>query len=121
MTISLLAEVAWCLGALVFMPLPVLAESDQILFSGSIVEPTCSIEAGESTTATGVAPTITGETRRTCAKSVNATAAASQIYALTVVRLSGSVPDRVLKYFDAYVKGSRTDAVDPALLTQTYE
>ena len=120
MGISLLAEIAWCLGAMVLVPLPALADSDQIIFSGSIVEPTCSIEAEQSTTVTGVTPTITGEARRTCARSVNTTAA-SQIYVLTVMHLSSSMPDRVLKYFDDYVKASRTDGADPALLTQTYE
>jgi hypothetical protein len=42
-------------------------------------------------------------------------------FALTVVRLSSSVPDRVLKYFDAYVKAGRSDVADPVLLTQVYE
>jgi hypothetical protein len=110
MTISLMAEVAWCLCAILLVPLPVRAENDQIAFSGSIVESTC-----------GATPTIAAETRQTCAGPGNVPAAVSRIYALTAVRLSSSVPDRVLKYFDAYVKTSRTDAADPMLLTQTYE
>lgn len=121
MTISLLAEVAWCLCALLLVPLPIRAESGQIIFSGSVVEPTCNAGDAENMAITGAATTITAETRQTCAKPGNATAAASRIYALTVVRLSSSVPDRVLKYFDAYVKASRADTVDPVLLTQTYE
>jgi len=29
--------------------------------------------------------------------------------------------DRVLKYFETYVKASRPDAAEPVLLTETYE
>jgi hypothetical protein len=121
MTISLMAEVAWCLCAMVLIPLPVRAESDQIIFSGSVVEATCDAAAVENIAITGAAPTITAGTRQTCAKPGSASAAASRIYALTVVRLSSSVPDRVLKYFDAYVRISRSNAMDPVLFTQTYE
>jgi hypothetical protein len=121
MTISLMAEVAWCLCTILFVPLPVRAENGQIFFSGSVVEPTCNAAAAEDMAITEVAPTVAAETRKTCVGPGNATAAASRIYALTVVRLSNSVPDRVLKYFDAYVKASRSNATDPVLLTQTYE
>lgn len=119
MTISLMTEVAWCLCTLLLVPLPAQAENGQITFSGSVTESTC--DAAENTALAGVAPTIAAEARKTCAKPGNATAAASRIYALTMMRLSSSVPDRVLKYFDAYVVAGRADAVDPVLLTQTYE
>lgn len=122
MTISLIAEVAWCLCIIALIPLPIRAESGRIIFSGSIVEPTCSLAPEESAMVTGATPSVVGETRRqTCARPGHATAAASGIYALTFVRLSSSVPDRVLQYFDTYVKASRVDAVDPMLITQTYE
>jgi hypothetical protein len=121
MTISLMAEVAWCLCAILLVPLPVRAENDQITFSGSVVESTCSAAAAENMAIAGATPTIAAETRQTCAEPGNVTTAVSRIYALTAVRLSSSVPDRVLKYFDAYAKASRSDATDPVLLTQTYE
>jgi hypothetical protein len=122
MTISLTAEVAWCLCAMLLVPLPVRAEGGQINFSGAIAESTCSAVAEESMTVTSVTPTTGGETRQICTMPGNAaTVAASRFYALTIVRLSSSVPDRVLKYFDAYTKASQSDAVDPVLLTQTYE
>lgn len=120
MTISLMAEVAWCLCAMLLAPLPVRAEDRQISFSGSVVESTCSAVVEESMTVTGATPATGGETRQICATPGNA-AAASRIYALTIMRLSSSVPDRALKYFDTYIKASRTDAADPVLLTQTYE
>lgn len=121
MSISLMAEVAWCLCTLLLVPLPARAESGQITFSGSVVEPTCNAATAGNMAITAAAPVIAAETRQTCAGPGIATVAASRIYALTVVRLSSSVPDRVLKYFDTYVKTSRTDAADPVLLTQTYE
>ncbi|MFC5581437.1 hypothetical protein [Rhodanobacter terrae] len=120
MTISLMAEVAWCLCTLLLVPLPGRAESGQILFSGAVIEPTCSAAVAEDVAITGAPPTIAAEARQTCARPGKA-AAASRIYALTVVRLTSSVPDRVLKYFDGYVKAGRSDAMDPVLLTQTYE
>jgi hypothetical protein len=45
----------------------------------------------------------------------------SRIYAVTVARLSNSESDRVLAYFDNYVRAERPGSADPVLVTQTYE
>lgn len=122
MTISLMAEVAWCLCATLLVSLPARAQSGRITFSGAVVEPSCSAVTEENLMALAdPSPARGGQTRRTCARPGNTAGAASRIYALTIVRLSSSVPDRVLQYFDAYVKADRAGAADPLLLTQTYE
>jgi hypothetical protein len=51
----------------------------------------------------------------------NAPTSAASIYAVTVVQLTGSEPDRVLQYFNNYVKASQASASGPVLVTQTYE
>lgn len=65
--------------------------------------------------------TQAGTRRLACGKLDHAATGAAQRYVLTTEHLSSSVSDRVLKYFDAYVKASQPHAADPVLLTQTYE
>jgi hypothetical protein len=96
------------------------ASGGRITFRGSIVEPTCGVEAEGVETLVARASGQNRLYRMNCA-GPNAAAAAPQIYNVTIVRLSSSAADRVLKYFDTYVKASRPDAVDPLLLTETYE
>jgi hypothetical protein len=96
------------------------ASGGRITFIGAIVEPTCGVKAESVETLVSRSSGQHRLNRMTCAGS-DVAAAAPQIYSVTVVRLSSSEADRVLKYFDTYVKASRPDAVDPVLLTQTYE
>ncbi|MFZ0871322.1 MAG: hypothetical protein WAM90_11430 [Rhodanobacter sp.] len=95
------------------------AAGGRITFTGAIVESTCGV------TAENVAILATGAPAQnplhaTCT-GANAAAVAPQVYRVSVVRLSDSVTDRVLKYFDNYVKASGPDAKDPVLVTQIYE
>jgi hypothetical protein len=113
MTISMILVVAWCFGAMTFIPAAASAAEGQINFSGAIVEPTCAIPTAQIATRPGTQ-------RVACIGSGNI-AAASRGYALTSVRLTSSVSDRVLKYFDTYVKASQPGTADPVLLTQVYE
>lgn len=122
MTISRVVVVVWCLCAVPFIPSTVSAANERIVFSGAIIEPTCSIPAAESTRVGAAASGVESQARRlACAKLSHAAVGTVQVYALTAVRLSSAVSDGVLKYFDAYVKASRPDAADPVLLTQTYQ
>jgi hypothetical protein len=121
MTMSLIVVVAGCLYAMAFIPAAVSAASGQIAFSGAIVEPTCNAPPVEVTMAAYAPGTETRARRLACGKLDHAAAGASQRYVLTTEHLSSSVSDRVLKYFDAYVKASQPHAADPVLLTQTYE
>ena len=95
------------------MPSIATAAEQRIEFSGAIVEPTCGIAASQGTAA---APQ-----RLTCAASSHATANSNPIYVLTTRRLSGNESDRLLEYFDAYIKAGRPDAAAPTLLTQVYD
>ena len=122
MAISLVTLLAMCLCATTFIPSTAVAAGGRITFSGAIVEPTCSVSTVDNAGAAANAlQTEVRMERQACNRSGNASGGASPIYALTVMRLSGSVSDQVLKYFDTYVKAGRSDVADPVLLTQTYE
>jgi hypothetical protein len=122
MAISPVTLLAMCLCATTFIPSTAVAASGRITFSGAIVEPTCSVSTADNTAAAvDASQTEVRMDRLACNRSGNASGGASPTYALTVMRLSGSVSDQVLKYFDAYVKEGRSDGADPVLLTQTYD
>lgn len=116
MTAFLPSLVASCFGVMAFLPQAVRAEEQRITFSGAIVEPTCAtsgpIEIADATTfATRYMACLDGRGRAT----------ASPGYALSIVRLTSAVPDRMLQYFVAYVKAARPDTTNPVLLTKVYE
>ena len=97
------------------------AADGRIVFSGAIVEPTCSVATESIVTMAALVSSRREAHRQTCSIPGHAIAAAPQTYALAVVRLTGSEPDRLLRYFDGYVKTAQVDALHPVLVTQTYE
>jgi hypothetical protein len=96
------------------------ASGGRITFTGAIVEPTCSVSTEHITTMIAN-PAIQNQSRRMVCTVPNALTSPAQIYAVTVVRLTGSEPDRVLQYFNNYVKAAQANASGPVLVTQTYE
>jgi type 1 fimbria pilin len=96
------------------------AAGGRITFSGAIVVPTCIVKTEGVETLVANASGQNRLNRMNCA-GPEANAAEPQVFTVTVVRVSSSTPDRVLNYFDTYVKANRPDAADPLLLTQTYE
>jgi hypothetical protein len=92
----------------------------RITFTGAIVESTCGVTAESAAALATGAPKENLLHQATCT-GPNAAAVAPQIYRVSAVRLSDSVSDRVLKYFDNYVKASGPEAKDPVLVTQIYE
>lgn len=101
---------------------PAAADGGTISFAGAIVAPTCSIAAGSSSlTATVGEALVNQPVRRACSEPGHPAADTARAYAVSVARLSSSESDRVLAYFDSYVKAGRPDADDPVLVTQTYE
>jgi type 1 fimbria pilin len=96
------------------------AEESKIVFSGSIVAPTCPVALTETTASAASASTSLGQRFDCDAGSAHASAA-SRFYASTTVQISGSQADRVLRYFDEYVKSGSPNAKDPVVVTQTYE
>jgi hypothetical protein len=97
--------------ATLLIPSIATAADQRIVFSGVIVEPTCGVAVSQSASAT--------PQRLNCAASNRGSS--SSIYVLTTRHLSGLESDRVLEYYDAYVKAGRPDAAAPTLLTQTYD
>jgi hypothetical protein len=96
------------------------ATGGRITFTGAIVESTCGVTPENAATLVASASAQNLLHQATCA-GPNAAAVAPQVYRVSVVRLSDSEPDRVLKYFDNYVKASGLEARDPVLVTQIYE
>jgi len=93
----------------------------RLVFSGAVVEPTCSVSTEETLAAgreSGARPAVN---RMTCASQSDNQAHASAVYSSVALRLSSTETDVVLKYFDAYVKADRPDALDPMLVTHVYE
>ncbi|MFZ0870989.1 MAG: hypothetical protein WAM90_09705 [Rhodanobacter sp.] len=97
--------------AMLLIPSIATAADQRIMFSGAIVEPTCGVVVSQSASAT--------PQRLTCVASNHGIS--NSIYVLTTRHLSDLESDRVLEYYDAYVKAGRSDAVAPTLLTQTYD
>lgn len=94
--------------------------SGRISFTGAIVEPTCGVNIERVATLVTAASGSSVPLPDTCGRS-NAAVVASQIYTVSVVRLSDAEPDRVLRYFSDYVRAGRANATSPVLVTQTYE
>jgi type 1 fimbria pilin len=117
MRISSIVIIASCLSGLALHSASALAASGEIVFSGSIVESTCNVASAQIG---AIAPRI-ATSRLSCGRPVAGSNGAPQTYVMTQTRLSSSESDRVLKYFDTYVKAGRPDAADPTLLTQTYD
>jgi type 1 fimbria pilin len=97
-------------------------EAGTIAFAGAIVEPTCNISAVPNLLS---AVTRAAETQqsyqRTCSDTVPTPVNASRIYRTSVVHLSNSEPDQVLRYFASYVRTAQPSSADPVMVTQTYE
>jgi hypothetical protein len=96
------------------------ASGGRITFTGAIVEPTCGVSTEHIATMIANASTQNLSHRIACAVP-NARTSAAPIYAVTVAQLTGSEPDRVLQYFNNYVKAAQANASGPVLVTQTYE
>jgi type 1 fimbria pilin len=94
--------------------------SGRITFIGAIVEPTCGVTAESAITLIARAAAQNAPQQIACT-GPNATVAAPQIFAVNVVHLTDAEPDRVLKYFNDYVKASQAGTQSPVLVTQTYE
>lgn len=122
MAISLVTLIAACLCAATLVPSRAVAANERITFSGAVVEPTCGISSVDSAAAAANAAGTHFQVERwACIKHGSASREASPSYTLTVMRLSGSISDPVLKYFETYVLAGRSDVAGPVLLTQTYE
>ncbi|WP_266167925.1 hypothetical protein [Dyella subtropica] len=93
------------------------ADGGTVMFSGAIVEPTCSVGLQRIQT------TEAGTPRRyNCTEQATASPGhAAQAYALSVVSLAETplASDRLVAYFAQYL--SAQSAAPPKLVTQTYE
>lgn len=95
-------------------------DQGRLVFSGAVVEPTCSVSTEETLAAGrefGKPPVM----RMGCQRQSGSSAHAAAMYSSVALRLSGAETNVVLKYFDAYVKADQPDAPDPVLVTRVYE
>jgi type 1 fimbria pilin len=97
-------------------------ESGSITFVGAIVAPTCNVANNPSVLKAAAGPAQVGQSSiQNCLGAGETVANPSRIYAVTVSHLSGSDSDRVLQYFDNYVRAGQPGTADPVLVTQAYE
>jgi len=94
-----------------------------IAFVGAVVESTCDVNA-ENTVGlvTNAAAQVSPRHYACAAAGADASlAVAPQRYEVSVIQLSDATSDRVLKYFNDYVRASQGSTANPVLVTQTYE
>ncbi|RDS79394.1 hypothetical protein DWU98_17680 [Dyella monticola] len=92
-------------------------EGGTITFVGALVAPTCNLSVVPD-----VVSTMAQQSRqRNCSGTSSASANASGTYTSSVVHLSSSESDQVLRYFASYVRAAQPNNADPVLVTQTYE
>jgi hypothetical protein len=94
-------------------------EGGTIAFVGALVAPTCNIS-----TAPDLLGAVIGAQQlrqRNCSGTTSAPSNASRTYDTSVVHLSSSESDQVLRYFVSYVRAAQAGSADPVLVTQTYE
>jgi len=87
------------------------ADGGRIVFSGAVVEPTCSVDTQRISTAEA-----RGSQRYNCTEQTGASSSqVAQSYALTVLSGTSLASDRLIGYFANYLNA------DPKLVTQTYD
>lgn len=102
------------LVAMAFAPAAAMADGGTIVFSGAVVEPTCSVGAQRIGDAQGAVSPV----RFHCSERANATPGQlAQSYALSVSSTSGTplASDPLIVYFAQYL------SAQPKLVTQTYD
>ena len=102
------------LVALAMVPAAAMADGGTIVFSGAIVEPTCSVGAQRIDAAQATLP----PSRYRCSENANATPGQrAQSYALAVSDTVGTplASDPLIVYFAQYL------SAQPKLVTQTYD
>ncbi len=103
------------LVAMAFAPAAAMADGGTIVFSGAVVEPTCSVGAQRIGDAQGAAA---APVRFRCSEGANATPGQlAQTYALSVNDTVGTplASDPLIVYFAQYL------SAQPKLVTQTYD
>lgn len=93
-----------------------------ITFVGALVEPTCNISAVPDLLSADTRAVSTQRSyRRTCSGTPPTSVNTSRVYSTSVVHLSSSESDQVLRYFAGYVRAGQPSSADPVLVTQTYD
>lgn len=93
-----------------------------ITFVGALVAPTCSFSAAQDLPDASTGSSGTQQSRqRSCSGAKSVSINASRTYNTSVVHLSNSENDQVLRYFASYVRAEQSGNADPVLVTQTYE
>ena len=121
MTGQFCTVLAGCVFAMIFGTSSARAASGRIVFSGSIVTPTCAV-ADVSTGSTRSISSLPGSTSQeyTCGNS-GSPAGSGGSYAVTVTTLGAATKsDRLLAYFTGYVTVAGAGTRSAKLVTQTF-
>lgn len=119
---SLCTVLAGCLVASVFGATAARAATGRIMFSGAVVEPTCSaVDAGAAVMASPRSGGAVVSRRFTCGSAGTATDTARS-YSLQVVSLDTAASgDHLLDYFAGYINAVDQGRAKARLVIQTFE
>ena len=123
MTGSFCTVLAGCALAMLFGASNAKAASGRIMFSGAVVEPTCSVSDARIDATASPQSNHGSAPRRFACGSTDTAADAGRAYALTEVSLDAVVTahDRLLDYFAGYLNAAGISGAEAKLVTQTFE
>ena len=123
MTGSFCTVLAGCALAMIFGASSAKAASGRIVFSGAVVEPTCSVSDARIDATASPQSSHGSAPRRFACGSADTPADAGRAYALTEVSLDAAVTahDRLLNYFAGYLNAAGIGGAEAKLVTQTFE
>jgi hypothetical protein len=113
---------AGCVLAMILGASNAKAATGRIVFSGAVVEPSCSASTADLDVAASARVGDTAPHRYTCG-APGKPANMNRVYSMAIVSLDAgaSAHDRLLKYYAGYIGASAVDGAAVKLVVQTYE
>ena len=121
MTGQFCTVLAGCAFAMIFGSSSARAANGRIVFSGSIVTPTCVVADATAESAQSISSHLGSALREFVCGNSTAPAGSGETYKVTVTALDGATKhDRLLAYFTGYVTMAGVGAPAAKLVTQTF-
>ncbi len=121
MTGQFCTVLAGCVFAMIFGTSSARAANGRIVFSGSIVTPTCTVASISAESAQSISTRPGPASREFACGNSTAPAGSGETYKVTVTALDGATKnDQLLAYFNGYVTMAGVGAPAAKLVTQTF-
>ena len=121
MTGQFCTVLAGCAFAMIFGSSSARAANGRIVFSGSIVTPTCVVADATAESAQSISIHAASASREFACGTAAAPAGSAETYKVTVTALDGATKnDRLLAYFSGYVTPAGVGDPAAKLVTQTF-